>query len=62
MTAEHGVARDKGVPGYVRNYMLADGTAVSETDLVIDYDANGNIVYGFYQPTFTFAEMNIFRN
>ncbi len=47
--------------GYVRNYTLADGTAVSEADLVIDYDANGNIVYGFYQPTFRYANATIFR-
>ena len=47
--------------GYVRNYMLADGTAVSESDLVVDYDANGNIVYGFYQPTFRYANATLFR-
>ena len=48
MTAEYGTA-DVG------------GTAVSEGDLVIDYDENGNVVYGFYQPTFRYANETLFR-
>ncbi len=47
--------------GYKAVYTYADGTVVDKSELSIDYDENGNIVYGVYIPTLTFAEETLVR-
>ena len=46
---------------YIADYTYADGTVVDKEKLKIDYDANGNIVYGIYIPETIFAEQSIVR-
>lgn len=44
---------------YVANYSYADGTAVDESALAIDYDKNGNVVYGIYMPSMDYAALEL---
>ena len=44
---------------YVANYSYADGAAVDKSAIAIDYDENGNVVYGMYMPSMDYAALEL---